>query len=391
VNIEKFLQRTEAFHRRLADLNQTANALPWVKPDMLPQAFKELGSNSRMLQLAAEELYLQNEELLRTRNLVEAECQRYKNLFDFAPNAYLLTNPQGIIQEANHLAITLLNVPKHYLVNKPLINFIPLEERRRFRNDLNEVSSGHSDSSRELSIGLQQRDGKLLHSALTVAPVRNEYGNTMYLLWLLREIPEPQQPELALANHEFDFRENRSIYKHCKGETITLNPSEIFYVCQGLVKLSTYCETGEEVLTGLASQGMLFGSSLTSLQTYQATALTDVELVSIDVAEITQSPVLSHALLPKYNQRLQQTESFLAICGRQRVQDRLHYLLVLLKQQIGQSVPEGTRLNVRLTHEELASACCSTRVTITRLMGKLQQEGVIRFDSKKHIILQNLT
>ncbi len=386
MNIEKFIQRTEAFHRRLADLNQTANALPWIRQEMLPQAFKELGSNSRMLQLAAEELYLQNEQLIRTRGLVEAECQRYQNLFEFAPNAYLLTNTQGIIEETNGLASTLLNVPKHYLVGKPLINFVPLEERRRFRNHLTEVFQ--SDSRRELLVSLQQRDGKLFHSALTVAVVRNEERKSINLVWLLREIPEPQQPESAPSNDEFDFSKNRSIYKYCKGETITLNPSQIFYVCQGLVKLSTFCETGEEILTGLASEKMVFGSSLTSLQTYQATALADIELVSIDVAEIAM-PMLSHALLPKINQRLRQTESFLAISGRQRVQDRLHYLLLLLKEEIGQPVSEGIRLSVRLTHEEFASACCTTRVTITRLMGKLQQEGVISFDSKKHIILQN--
>ncbi|GAX45127.1 Crp/Fnr family transcriptional regulator [Tolypothrix sp. NIES-4075] len=385
MKIEEFIQRTEAFHRRLADLNQTAIALPWITSDMLPQAFKELSSNSRMLQLAAEELYVQNEELLRTRNLLEEQCDRYQNLFDFAPNAYLLTNTQGIIQEVNHLATTLFKVAKHYLIGKPLINFVPLEERRRFRNELSEVS--RSDKSRELSISLQQRDGKLFHSALTVAAVRNQYDKPINLLWVLREIPEPEQRE---ANNEIYFTENRFIYKHCKGETITLNPSEIFYVCQGLVKLNTFCETGEEVLTGLAAEKMVFGSSLTSLQTYQATALTDVELVSIDVGEIA-SPVLSHALLPKINQRLRQTESFLAISGRQRVQERLHHLLLFLKQEIGQPVSQGTRLNFRLTHEELASACCTTRVTITRLMGKLQQQGVIRFDSKKHIILQNLT
>ncbi len=387
MNVEKFIQRTEAFHRRLADLNQTANALPWITSDMLPQAFKELGSNSRMLQLAAEELYLQNDELIRTRGLVEAECQRYQNLFEFAPNAYLLTNIEGIIQEANCLATTLLNVPKHYLTGKPLINFVPLGERRHFRNELSEVS--RSNSRRELLLKLEQRDGKLFHSALTVAAIRNQYNKPINLLWVLREIPDPQQPKST--NNKFDFTKNRFIYQHCKGETITLNQSEIFYVCQGLVKLSTFCETGEEVLTGLAGEKMVFGSSLTSLQTYQATALTDVELVSIDVGEIAQSPALSHVLLPKFNQRLRQTESFLAISGRQRVQERLHYLFLLLKQEIGQSIPEGTRLNVRLTHEEIASACCTTRVTITRLLGKLQQEGVIRFDSKKHIILQNGT
>ncbi|MGI2902918.1 helix-turn-helix domain-containing protein [Tolypothrix sp. VBCCA 56010] len=384
MKIEQFIQRTEAFHRRLADLNQTAIALPCLRSEMLPQAFKELSSNSRMLQLAAEELYVQNEELIRTRNLLEEQCQRYQNLFYFAPNAYLLTNTQGIIQEANNLACRFFKVPQNSLIGKALIKFIPLEERRRFRNHLVEVLK--SDSSRELSVNLYQRGG-ILNLTLTEAAVPNQQGEPINLLWVLREIPQPQQRE---ANNEIYLTENRFIYKYSKGETITLKPSEIFYVCQGLVKLNTFCETGEQVLTGLVSEQMVFGSSLTSLQTYQAIALTNVELVSIDVAEIA-SPALSHALLPKINQRLRQTESFLAISGRQRVQERLHYLLLFLKQEIGQPVPEGTRLNFRLTHEELASACCTTRVTITRLMGKLQKQGVISFDSKKHIILQNLT
>jgi CRP-like cAMP-binding protein len=161
-------------------------------------------------------------------------------------------------------------------------------------------------------------------------------------------------------------------------------------VCQGCVKLSTLCETGEELIVGLAGVGMVFGSNLTLLQTYQAMALSDVELVSIDDAEIAASPALSHTLLPKINQRLRQTESFLLIAGRRRVEERFHQLLLLLKQEIGQNVPQGTRLNIRLTHEELASACCTTRVTITRLMGKLQKQRKITFDSKHHIILKDI-
>lgn len=44
MNIELFFQRTEALHKRLADLYQTATVLPWVPQDMLPQAFEELHS-----------------------------------------------------------------------------------------------------------------------------------------------------------------------------------------------------------------------------------------------------------------------------------------------------------------------------------------------------------
>jgi CRP-like cAMP-binding protein len=183
--------------------------------------------------------------------------------------------------------------------------------------------------------------------------------------------------------------QNRPLYKHTKGETIPLHTSVIWYVCHGLVKLSTFSETGEEVLLGLAKTQMVFGSSMTSLSIYQATALSDVELVPIYVSEIALTPAISHVLLPKINQRLQQTESFLAISRKQLVEDRLHYLLELLKQEVGEPVEGGTRLSVRFTHEDIASACCTTRVTVTRLLGKLQQQGVISFDAKKHIVVNS--
>ncbi|RCJ25658.1 transcriptional regulator [Nostoc sp. ATCC 43529] len=389
MNIEKFIQRAEVLHKRLADLYQTASVLPWIPPDLLPQAFKELYNTSKIVQLAAEELHQQNEELIQTRNWLEAERQHYQDLFELAPDGYLVTNTEGIIQEANHTAAKLLNVSKHFLVGKPMINFVPLEERQQVRNELIELSQ--SLRGKELLIRLQQNHGELFDAALTVLVVRNSQGKATYLRWMLRNISQRQPLELAVVkNNGSDLFPGHPVQKYSKGETIPLNPLVIWYVCQGLVKLSTYCETGEEILLGLATAEMVFGSSLTSLNVYQAVALSDVELVSIYTAEVANSPTLSHTLLPKINQRLQQTESFLVISGRRRIQERLQYLLQLLKREIGETVPEGTRLSVRLTHEDIASACCTTRVTITRLIGKLQEEGVIDFDVKKHMILKNL-
>ncbi|QMS92442.1 PAS domain S-box protein [Nostoc edaphicum CCNP1411] len=387
MNIEKFIQRAEALHKRLADLYQTANVLPWIPADLLPQAFKELYNTSKIVQLAAEELYQQNEELLQTRDWLEAERQRYQELFELAPDGYLVTNTEGIIQEANLTAAKLLNVSKHFLVGKSMINFVLLEERQQIRNELVQLSQ--SDRVKELLVRLQQHYGEFFDAALTVAVVRNHQGKAISLRWIVRNITERQQFESVVIKNDNNLFNTRPIHKHSKGETIPLNPLVIWYVCQGLVKLSTYSETGEELLIGLATAGMVFGSSLTSLNIYQATALSDVELVSIYASEIAASPNLSHTLLPKINQRLQQTESFLVICGKRRVQERLQHLLQLLKREVGETVPEGTRLSVRFTHEDIASACCTTRVTITRLMGKLQEQGVISFDLKKHIILKD--
>ncbi|MDZ7957082.1 MAG: PAS domain S-box protein [Aulosira sp. DedQUE10] len=387
MNLELFFQRTEALHKRLADLYQTATVLPWVPPDMLPQAFQELHNTSKTVQLAVEELYQQNEELIQTQNFLEAERQRYQNLFEFAPDAYLVTNTEGRIYEANSMAAKLFNVSKNFLVGKPLVNFVPLEERQQIRSELNRLPQ--SDRTKELLVRLQQRHGKTLNTALTVTVVRDQDAEIISFHWLIRDITERQQWQSSEDNTINSIIQHRQLDKYSKGENITLKPLEIFYVNKGWVKLSTFCETGEEVLIGLAGTGMVFGSSMTALNIYQAVALSNVELVSIYMTEIPASPTLSSTILPKINQRLQQTESFLAISGRRQVQERLHHLLQFLKQEIGEPVSQGTRLSVRLTHEDLASACCANRVTITRLMSKLRKEGIISFDAKKHIICQD--
>ena len=133
---------------------------------------------------------------------------------------------------------------------------------------------------------------------------------------------------------------------------------------------------------------MPFGSDLTILPTYQAIALSKVELVCFSLEDILTSPTLTQSIFTRVNKRLHQTEALLAISGQRHVKDRLHHLLLLLKQEIGQPVAAGTRLNVRFTHQDIADACSTTRVTITRLLGKLQEEEKIILDSKNHIILK---
>lgn len=387
LEIEKFTKRVQGMHTRLTHLYQNLSTVS-VMPDVLPQALVELGSASEIVHVATEELHQQNEELLRTRNLLERERQRYLDLFNFAPDAYLVTDTLGIIQEINYTAATLLNVSQQYMQGKPIVNLVAFSERQMFRSYLTQL--WESNKVKELIVHIQKRNGELFDAAITVGVVRTSSQEPIGLRWLVRDITERNRVELTLFKNDSELTQNRLWHKCSKGDSIPLKQDIIWYVCQGCVKLSTLCETGEELIVGLAGVGMVFGSNLTLLQTYQATALSDVELLSIDHAEIAASPALSHTLLPKINQRLRQTESFLLIAGRRRVEERFNQLLLLLKQEIGESVPQGTRLNIRLTHEELASACCTTRVTITRLMGKLQKQRKISFDSKHHIILKDI-
>lgn len=171
------------------------------------------------------------------------------------------------------------------------------------------------------------------------------------------------------------------------GQSILMKPQEIWVVCRGIVHLSTLYPSGDEALLGLAGPSMPFGLPLTLIYPYQATALSDVDLRCLTIAEIEQSPTLAREVFHQLSRRLRQTEAMLAMVGCRRVEERLRQLLLLLQMEIGQPVAQGTRLSIRLTHQHLASAIGTTRVTVTRLLGQLRDEGRLLIDESRHIIL----
>ena len=75
------------------------------------------------------------EELGRWSETLGADCPdadgqpHYCELFELAPEAYLVTNGDGVIQEANHAAAALLGGPRELLGGRPLIGFVAERER----------------------------------------------------------------------------------------------------------------------------------------------------------------------------------------------------------------------------------------------------------------------
>ena len=389
MNVNTFTQQVQLLHGRLTQLYQDANASVQLEANLLlPVAFKELGIASEALEVAAAKLLQQTEELAATRVQIAVEHQRYQSLIEFMPNAYLVSDAQGKIQEANPAAAKLFNVEQSSMVDKLLVSFLQVQERPAFRSKLTQLHQ--CDRVQEWTVPMQTRKGEFFDAALSVTPLWDGEGKLASLGWIVRDITERKRAQLALLSHDYDPSQDRPRHFYSKGELISLEPQKLWLVCQGIVKLSTMSESGDEILVGLAGASMPFGSTMTSLSIYQATALTqNVELVSISLEEIAASPRLSQALLPQISDRVRQTERLLAIAGKRQVKDRLYYLLLWLKQEFGQTVAQGTRLNVRLTHQDLADACCTTRVTITRELSKLQKQGKITFDSQHYIVFSS--
>lgn len=185
--------------------------------------------------------------------------------------------------------------------------------------------------------------------------------------------------------------EGRRLHFYDKGEEIPLLSQGVWQVYRGIAQLSKLNPSGEEVLLGWVQPQTFFGSWLTNIDTFQAKALSDLYLRWYSLDEIQSSPYLNRLVLSHVVTRLQQTESLLAIAGLRRVEERLQQLLFLLIQDMGESVTEGSRLPIRFTHQTLANAIGTTRVTVTRLLGEFQRQGWLKVDSDRHLIILPLT
>ncbi|OKH25019.1 helix-turn-helix domain-containing protein [Chroogloeocystis siderophila] len=384
MNVDKFVKQIYTQIESLYRLNNGTE----IPKEMLPIMLTNLGIISEELQVTVDELQRQNEELIATRTALELQIRRYQELFDFACEGYIITDKSGRIEEANRAAAKLLNVSQRFLVGKSFLMFVVENDRQALYSKL--MQPQQVEESIEWTVNLCPRNSEPLKVALTIVIAIDNEGKKSRMQICIRQSPTAEAQPLIEPIEEkvSDLTGDRRKFVYLKGELIPLNPQMIWQVHQGIVKLSTLSETGEEVVVGLAGPGMPFGVELTSLHTYQATALSQVQLLCYSFSELAASPLLAANVLPRINQRLQQTEALLAIFGQRRVKDRFEQLLQLLKHEVGQQTAQGTRLSVRFTHQELAEACSTTRVTITRLLGKLQEQGKIAIDGNNHIILK---
>jgi len=195
MSASNFAYKLGVLQRNMEDLQRSVLHSPERRAEARPEAFEEFQHALEELQTAEEELRQQNEELELTRRAVEAERRRYQELFDFAPDGYLVTDAKGNIQEANRAAAALLHVPQDSLVGKPLAVFVA-KAKRAFYTRLSQLYAG--GRAEEWEVRLQPRGGAPFDASLTVGVMRDAAGRAVGLRWLLRDVTARKRAEAGL-------------------------------------------------------------------------------------------------------------------------------------------------------------------------------------------------
>lgn len=192
---QTWLERgVEIAQRRLEKFRRQIDELPAECRDLSMEIAEELATNLEELSVAMEELSAQNQELLISRQAVEVERQRYQDLFDLAPDGYLVTTESGQIKELNQAAEHLFRKRRQYLLGKPLAVLVAKKDHGLFYTLLDRLRKKAVLPNVELHLQINRTRPPLL-VALTVAACRHEGQEERNLRWLMRDISNQKQAQ----------------------------------------------------------------------------------------------------------------------------------------------------------------------------------------------------
>jgi len=196
-------QKLEALVERIGVLAPEHRALV---EEVLESSFTAIEE----LQVTGEELHQQNEELIAMHNELETSRRRYRDLFQSAPDGYLVTDPAGIIHRANQAA-------------------------EEVRTAAEEALAANCT---------------LLAGA---APVRDEQGGVISGVTVFQDISDLRETERALRESEARYRElfatsrDGLVFTDMEGRFLQCNPAYLDLL--GYESLEELCGKPYEELT----------------------------------------------------------------------------------------------------------------------------------------------
>jgi CRP/FNR family transcriptional regulator len=171
-------------------------------------------------------------------------------------------------------------------------------------------------------------------------------------------------------------------------------PRGVYILCSGKAKLTTTSSEGRTLIVKIANHGEILGASAVILGTpYEVSAET---LEASQVSFIRREDFLrflnaypeacmhtAQQLSEKYNAAQREIRSL----GLAHTTSEKLAKLILDWSDHGETTPQGTRMQVLLTHEEIAQMIGTTRETVTRLLSEFKRKKLISVKGSSMFVL----
>lgn len=159
----------------------------------------------------------------------------------------------------------------------------------------------------------------------------------------------------------------------------------LYFVRDGMVKISMYFPNGKEMILGLLGKYDIFGELLllpSERRPNQAEAVVDTTLIVMPEAEfqrlLQQHPKIVMKFIQVMSTRLWQAQQWQAEVGAFDAPGRLANLLLRLSNDFGVEGERGTVIDLNLTQQDLAKMIGATRETVSHCLARLLEYGAVR-------------
>ncbi|MGE5529002.1 MAG: Crp/Fnr family transcriptional regulator [Patescibacteria group bacterium] len=169
---------------------------------------------------------------------------------------------------------------------------------------------------------------------------------------------------------------------------------DFFLVSGGRVKIAQLSAEGRVQLLRILAVGDFFGELSVFAGAehlpYQAEALGETHLCRIRHADLTAlldaTPALTRKLLSAMAARLYEAERLIEHLGLRDVQSRLAAVLLDTFRRAGK-LNEGAEVDFTWRQKELAEHLATTQESISRKMGRMELQGIVRLTADRRLIL----
>jgi len=203
-----------------------------------------------------------------------------------------------------------------------------------------------------------------------------------------------------LSDQELAELENRSRVKRFPKKSLIYMPNDeadaVLLLAQGRVKICNFTSDGKQAVFTLIEPGEVFGE-LAAIDVGQreeyAEAIDESLVVLIPhgvVHDLMQShPQVSVSISRLLGLRRKLLQRRLSNLMFRSNRERLILLLLEFAERYGATTTDGVRINLSLSHQELANLIGSTRESVTVSLGELQSAGLLEH-GRRRIVLKKV-
>ena len=184
-----------------------------------------------------------------------------------------------------------------------------------------------------------------------------------------------------------------------KGEIILTDGEKseaIVIIHEGSAKAFKYTTDGREQILYVFAEGDFFGEqNLLSdrMATYSVEALQPVKTCMLSKNQfqqlLTQHSDIAIKIISELGDRMARLENAMQGMGVRNVDNRVGGILLEFAAKYGSKVQEGTLIQLPLSREGIANYLGVARETVSRKLGQLESDGVIRSVNNKSILILN--